>query len=86
MLGAKKDSSKEFFLSILGSSGEEEYRPLHENQTPKGSGQPGNNPGAPVPVYDMLLRAKTKWDLGRISRGGRGKVSYNHQVKIENLI
>ena len=59
-LGAKKDSGKEFFLSILGSSGEEECRPLHENQTPKGSGQLGNNPGAPVPVYDMLLRAKTK--------------------------
>ena len=59
-MGAKKDSGKEFFLSILGFSGEEEYRPLHENQTPKGSGQPGNNPGAPVPVYDMLLRAKKK--------------------------
>ena len=56
----KKDSGNEFFLSILGSSGEDEYRPLYGNQTPKGNGQPGNSPDAPVPVYGMLLRAKTK--------------------------
>ena len=51
-----KDSDNESFLSTSGSSGDEEYRPLYRNQTPKGNGQPGNSPGAPVPVYGMSLR------------------------------
>ena len=59
-LGAKQVSGNEYFLSILGPSGEDDYRPLHGNQTPKGSGQPGNSAGAPMPVYGMLLRAKKK--------------------------
>ena len=56
MLRTKKDPDSESFLSNSGSSGDEEYRPLHGNQTPKGNGQPGNSPGAPVPVYGMSLR------------------------------
>ena len=81
-LGAKKDSDNESFLSILESSSNEEYRPLHGNQTPKVSGQPGNGPGAPVPVYGMSLHARKKSGSGRISRDGRGKVT---QAKIEKL-
>ena len=48
---ARKDSDNESFLSTLGSSSDEEYRPLHENRTPKGDGQPGTSLGIPVPVY-----------------------------------
>ena len=77
----KKDSDNESFLSILRSSSDEEYRPLHENWTPTGHGQPGTSPGAPVPVYGMSLCPRKKWGLGRISRGGRGKVSYHHPYK-----
>ena len=81
-LGTKKGSDNESFLSILESSSNEEYRPLYGNQTPKVSGQPGNGPGAPVSVYGMSLHARKKSGSGRISRGGRGKVT---QAKIEKL-
>ena len=57
-LGTKKDSDNESFLSILVSSTDEEYRLLHGNQTLKGSGQPGNSPGAPVLVYGMSFARK----------------------------
>ena len=53
-LGIKKDSDNESFLPILVSSTDEEYR----LQTLKGSGQPGNSPGAPVPVYGMSFARK----------------------------
>ena len=57
----KKDfSGLTKYCSILGSSSNEEYRPLHGNQTPKGSGQPGDGPAAPVQVYGMSLPARKK--------------------------
>ena len=59
-LGTKKGSDNESFLSILESSSNEECRPLHGNQPPKVSGQPGNGPGAPVLVYGMPLHARKK--------------------------
>ena len=43
--GSQKDSENESFLSILGSSDDDEYRLLHGNRTPQGSGQPGNSAG-----------------------------------------
>ena len=58
--GSQKDSENESFLSILGSSDDEEYRPLHGNRTPQGSGWPGGDAGAPVPVYGMFLRIRKK--------------------------
>ena len=58
--GSQKDSDNESFLSILGSSDDEEYRPLHGNRTPQGSGWPGGDAGAPVPVYGMFLRIRKK--------------------------
>ena len=59
-LGTKKGSDNESFLSILESSSNGGCGPLHGNQTPKVSGQPGNGPGAPVPVYGRPLRARKK--------------------------
>ena len=41
--GSQNDTDNESFLSILGSSSDEEYRPLHGNRTPQGSGQHSNN-------------------------------------------
>ena len=58
--GSQKDSENESFLSILGSSDDDEYRPLHGNRTPQGSGQPGNSAGTPMPVYSMSLRRRKK--------------------------
>ena len=58
--GTKKDSDNESFLSILGYSSDEEYRPLHGNQAPKRGGRPDDGSGAPVPVYGMSLRARKK--------------------------
>ena len=62
--GSQKNSENESFLSILGSSDDDEYRPLHGNRTPQGSGQPsgqpGNSAGTPVPVYGMSLRRRKK--------------------------
>ena len=54
----QKRTDNESFLSILVSSTDEEYRLPHGNQTLKGSGQPGNSPGAPVPVYGMSFARK----------------------------
>ena len=57
---SQKDSENESFLSILGSSDDDEYRPLHGNRTPQGSGQPGNSAGTPILVYSMSLRRRKK--------------------------
>ena len=58
--GLQNDSDNESFLSILGSSSDEEYRPLHGNRTPQGSGQHSGNTDTPVPVYGMSLRSREK--------------------------
>ena len=81
-LRTKKVSDNKSFLSILGSSSDEDCRPLHGNQTPKGSGQSGKSPGAPVPVYGMSFVRKVQEGYLGVAQA----VSYHHQVKIEKLI